>query len=171
VFTKESSAEYERRYGVGAITIRRARDDDVALLLELNREVQALHAQGEPKLFRPVVTDLAPFAAQVADAETHVLIAEVQGEPAGYGVMKVMQRPDGPFGHAAMFVYVDQMAVLSAYQRHGVGTALIGRAKALAAEAGTDQILLEVWSFNSGARDFYAAQGFVPLKQRLRLEV
>jgi ribosomal protein S18 acetylase RimI-like enzyme len=165
------SAECEGRYGVGTIAIRRARDDDVALLLELNREVQALHAQGEPKLFKPIVTDLAPFAALVADAETYVFIAEVRGEPAGYCVSKVMRRPEGPFGHAATFVYVDQMSVLSTYQRHGVGTALLGQAKALAAEAGTDQILLEVWSFNSGAQDFYAAQGFVPIKQRLRLEV
>ncbi|MFN8516193.1 MAG: GNAT family N-acetyltransferase [Thermomicrobiales bacterium] len=157
--------------GREGIAIRRARDGDEALLLELNREVQSLHAAGEPKLFKSVVSDLAPFAAQVADAETHVLIAEVRGAPAGYGVMKVLQRPDGPFGHAATFVYVDQMAVLSAFQRHGVGTALIEQAKALAAEAGTDQVILEVWNFNAGARDFYAAQGFTPMKHRLRLEV
>lgn len=157
--------------GRAGIAIRRARDGDEALLLELNREVQALHAAGEPRLFKPMVTDLGPFMAQVADAETAVFIAEVRGEPAGYGVMKVMQRPDGPFGHAATFVYVDQMAVLSAFQRHGVGTALIEQAKALAAEAGTNQIILEVWNFNSGARDFYASQGFAPMKHRLRLEV
>ena len=82
-----------------------------------------------------------------------------------------MRRPEGPFSHAGTAVYIDQMSVQSAYRRHGVGAALIEQAKTLAAEVGADQVILEVWSFNSGAQDFYAAQGFVQYKQRLRLEV
>jgi ribosomal protein S18 acetylase RimI-like enzyme len=154
-----------------AVTIRRARDDDVTLLLELNREVQALHAAAEPRQFKPVVTELAPFAALVDDPETYAFIAEVGGEAIGYCVCKVMSRPEGPFSYALTIVYIDQMAVLSAYQRHGVGAALIERAKSLAAEVGATRIDLEVWSFNSGAQGFYAAQGFVPSKHRLRLTV
>jgi ribosomal protein S18 acetylase RimI-like enzyme len=157
--------------GQEGIAIRRARGGDEALLLELNREVQALHADAEPRQFKPVVTDLAPFAALVADAEAHAHIAEVDGKPAGYCVSKVLRRPEGPFSHAGMAVYIDQMAVQSAYRRHGVGAALIENAKALAADVGADQVILEVWSFNTGAQEFYAAQGFVQYKQRLRLEV
>jgi ribosomal protein S18 acetylase RimI-like enzyme len=153
------------------VTIRRARDDDVALLLELNREVQALHAAAEPRQFKPVVTDTAPFAALVNDLDAYAFIAEVGAGAAGYCVCKVMRRLEGPFSYAATIVYIDQMAVLSAYQRHGVGAALIERAKALAAEVGATRIDLEVWSFNTGAQSFYAAQGFVPYKQRLRLAV
>jgi ribosomal protein S18 acetylase RimI-like enzyme len=153
------------------VTIRRARDDDVSLLLELNREVQVLHAAAEPRQFKPVVTDLAPFAVLVSDPETYAFIAEVGGEAAGYCVCKVLRRPDGPFSYAATAVYVDQMAVLSAYQRRGVGAAMIERAKSLATEVGADWIDLEVWSFNSGAQQFYAAQGFAPAKYRMRLNL
>lgn len=157
--------------GQGEIAIRRARDDDVALLRELNREVQALHAAAEPRQFKPVVADLAPFAAMVSDPEAYLFIAEVAGEPAGYCYNKVLRRPDNPFTYAATVVYVDQIAVRSGYWRHGVGAALIGRARELAAELGADRVALDVWAFNERAQGFFAAQGFAPYNQRLRLEL
>jgi ribosomal protein S18 acetylase RimI-like enzyme len=153
------------------VAIRRARDDDVALLRELNREVQALHAAAEPRQFKPVVTETAPFAAMVADPEGHTFIAEVGGTPAGYCATKVVRRPENPFTYAATVVYIDQIGVLGGYQRHGVGVALINRAKTLAAELRADRVALDVWSFNTGAQDFFAAQGFVPYNHRLRLEL
>lgn len=151
------------------VTIRRATAGDAALLLELNREVQALHVAAEPKRFKPVVTETAPFAAMVGTPDAHTFIAEVRGEPAGYCHLVVQRRPENPFTYAATIVHIDQIAVRSAYRQRGVGTALIERARAIAAELATDQVTLDVWSFNTAARRFFEGQGFAAAIERRRL--
>lgn len=153
----------------GTITVRRARADEAALLRELNREVQALHAAAEPLRYKPVVTELAPFEAMLAAPDAHTLIAEVQGEPAGYGHIVVQRRPEDPFHYATTIVHIDQIAVSSAARRHGVGTALIGYAKDLAAELAAAEVTLNVWSFNTAAQAFFAKQGFSTITERRRL--
>ena len=151
------------------VTIRRATAGDAALLLELNREVQALHAAAEPGRFKPVVTGTAPFAAMVGAPDAHTFIAEVRGEPAGYCHIAVQRRPENPFTYAATVVHIDQIAVRGAYRQRGVGAALIERARALAAELATDQVTLDVWSFNTVARRFFEGQGFATSTERRRL--
>ena len=151
------------------VTVRLATEDDAALLLELNREVQALHATAEPGRFKPVVTETAPFVAMLSAPEAHTYIAAVAGAPAGYAHIVVQRRPESPFTYAATIVHIDQIAVCSTHRRHGVSTALIGRAKALAAELATDHVTLEVWSFNTVAQTFFASQGFTTYTERRRL--
>jgi hypothetical protein len=102
------------------VTVRPATEGDAALLLGLNREVQALHAAAEPGRFKPVVTDTAPFVAMVNTPEAQTYIADVAGTPAGYVHIVVQRRPENPFTYAATIVHIDQIAVCSAYRRHGV---------------------------------------------------
>jgi ribosomal protein S18 acetylase RimI-like enzyme len=151
------------------VTVRPATEGDAALLLGLNREVQALHAAAEPGRFKPVVTDTAPFVAMVNTPEAQTYIADVAGTPAGYVHIVVQRRPENPFTYAATIVHIDQIAVCSTYRRHGVGTALLDRAKALAAELATDRVTLDVWSFNTVAQTFFARQGFTTYTERRRL--
>lgn len=152
-----------------AVAIRRARADEAPLLRELNREVQALHAAAEPRRYKPLVAELAPFEAMVRAPDAHTILAEVRGEPVGYGHIVVQRRPEDPFHYAATIVHIDQIAVLSGARRRGVGVALIGYAKTLAAELTADEVTLNVWSFNTAARSFFADQGFATITERRRL--
>ena len=151
-------------------TLRRAVPGDAALLRELNREVQALHAAAWPRRFKPTVSDQAPFAAMLAEPEAQAFIAEVHGKPAGYCYVTVQRRPKNAFTTACTTLYIDQIAVLRAYQGHGVGAALIGRAKALVDELAADRLALDVWEFNARARRFFAGQGFAVYNERMQIE-
>ena len=153
------------------VAIRRATPRDAALLRELNREVQALHAAAWPRRFKPTVRDESPFATMLAEPEAQTFIAAVRGDPAGYCYVTVQRRPENPFTNASTTVYIDQIAVLRAYQGHGVGDALIGRAKALAAELAADRLALDVWEFNTEARRFFAGQGFAVYNERMQIEM
>jgi ribosomal protein S18 acetylase RimI-like enzyme len=155
----------------GQPTIRRAGPGDAALLRTLNREVQALHAAAWPRRFKAVVDDDGPFAAMLAEPETRVFIAAVRGEPAGYCSITVQRRPENAFTNASATVYIDQIAVLSAYRQHGVGAALIKQAKALARELAADRVALDVWKFNDTAQRFFAGQGFSTYNERMQLEI
>jgi GNAT superfamily N-acetyltransferase len=151
--------------------IRRAGPGDAALLRTLNREVQALHAAAWPRRFKALVDDDAPFATMLAEPEARAFIAEVRGEPAGYCYVTVQRRPENAFTNASATVYIDQIAVLSAYQKHGVGAALLARAKALAEELAADRLALDVWEFNDTARRFFAGQGFSVYNERMQIEI
>ena len=153
------------------LAIRRATPDDAALLRELNREVQSLHAAAWPRRFKAPVRDETPFTAMLAEPEAQTFIAEVGGEPAGYCYVTVQRRPENPFTTASITAYIDQIAVLSAYQRHGVGAALIERAKARANELAADRLALDVWEFNARAKHFFTEQGFAVYNERMQIEM
>jgi diamine N-acetyltransferase len=152
-------------------TIRRAGPGDAALVRELNREVQALHASAWPRRFKALVDDDAPFAAMLAQPEAQTFIAEVRGQPAGYCYVTVQRRAENAFTNASVTAYIDQIAVLGAYRRQGVGAALIARAKARAAELAADRLALDVWEFNTEARRFFAGQGLSVYNERMQIEL
>jgi hypothetical protein len=79
--------------------IRRATARDAGIVARLNREVQQLHADALPRLFKPPSEGIfAPvaFAELVADPDTVVFIGEAGGEPVGYLYAQVARRPATP---------------------------------------------------------------------------
>jgi predicted GNAT family N-acyltransferase len=76
----------------------------------------------------------------------HVLAAARDGQPVGTGRLL----PDGHIG---------RMAVLAAWRRHGVGSALLTELLVMAREAGHDRVVLHAQTHALG---FYARHGFEP---------
>ncbi len=101
-------------------------------------------------------------AGVVADAlgstGRHVVVAEVGDVVVGYAVLSV----------AGEVADLERVAVHPAHRRTGLATALLGRVRDRAREAGAERLLLEVSTANPGARAFYAAHGAVELDRRRR---
>ncbi len=64
-------------------------------------------------------------------------------------------------------LYVDDLCVDENYQSHGIGKALLLRAKQYAEETGCANVELNVWSFNEKAIKFYEACGMTEQKRRM----
>ena len=153
--------------------IRRATARDAGIVARLNREVQQLHADALPRLFKPPSGEIfapAAFADLVADPETVVFIGEAGGEPVGYLYAQVARRPDTPFTHASDVVVVHHLAVRREHRGRGYGERLIREAVALAESEGIRRLELSVWAFNTDARGFFARQGFTVFNERMCLE-
>ncbi len=129
------------------------------LLTELNRTVGALGYPAAESLL-PENTDLTPEQAgarlqRIAGVET-ILVAYVEGEPAGFTSLRVIPYLDQDTPYAE----ITQMHVRPAFQRRGIASKLIAAAEDLAVERGATAVHLITGIDNVGAQQFYRAAGY-----------
>jgi ribosomal protein S18 acetylase RimI-like enzyme len=135
---------------------------DPHILAALNKPLHELHVQQHPHLFKPY--NEAAVAAYFADClsdNTYLHIgAFVQGVPAGFVQLQVLERPANAFVYSYSYIHVHQLSVPEAFRGRGIATALMDAAQAHAAEQGIALIDLTVWQFNETAQSFYRSIGY-----------
>ena len=152
--------------------IREAVLADFPIFLELNSEVQSLHAQAVPKLFKPsseMSMTGADFEKLLNDPAIKFFIAEIDGQAEGYVFTQIWDRPENPYRYGSKMLYINHLAVRSGARGKGIGKALVNRARTQATELGISRVELDVWTFNEKAIAFFAAQGFGIYNQRMTL--
>ena len=145
------------------MNIRQATPADSPLLSSLCIDVQRLHAERHPDIFKmPRSEDFATpfFDEMLADPTARIFIAEEDGHAIGYIFCKLFERPEGPFTYANRFLQIEHISVRPEAQRHGVGAALMNRAEELARELRVTKIQLDSWDFNLEAHAFFERMGF-----------
>jgi ribosomal protein S18 acetylase RimI-like enzyme len=143
--------------------IRKATPTDSLALSRLSRDVQSLHAQHHPTVFRMPESDdfaISFFEERLADPAVTIFIAEENGEELGCILCKLIERPETPFTFAVRTLLVDQISVRPEEQGQGIGAALMRQAEVLAAELQVQRILLDSWDFNTKAHKFFESRGF-----------
>ncbi len=145
------------------MNLRPATSADAAVLSNLSVDVQNLHAQNHPKIFK--MADANDFAASffeemLMEPTVTIFIAEEAGESVGYVLCKLIERPENPFTFAARTLLVDQISVRPGTRGRGVGAALMQQAERLAKELNVQRIQLDSWDFNLSAHAFFEHQGF-----------
>ena len=145
------------------MNIHKAISTDVASLSSLSVDVQRLHAEHHPDIFKvPQDEDFAVsfFEEMLVDPAVSIFIAEEDGNAVGCILCKLIERPENPFTFAMRYLLVDQISVRPAARGQGVGAALIQRAEALAKELDVPRIQLNSWDFNIDAHGFFERLGF-----------
>ena len=123
----------------GDLITRTATTGDIGVLVALNGFVQALHAEAHPDIFIEEPDPAAVsgwFAAAIADPNQRVWLAELDGNTAGYLVLRVIRRPPNPFKFADPYGLIDQIGIDPKARRRGLGRALIETARVLPARPG-----------------------------------
>ena len=149
--------------------IRKAIATDSLLLSSLCVDVQRLHAENHPEIFKlPQSDEFATsfFDEILADSTTQIYIAEEEQRAIGYIFCKLFERPDGPFTYANRFLQIEHISVRPESQRKGVGMALMKQAVKLARELGMKKIQLNSWDFNTQAHTFFERYGFTKIEHR-----
>jgi diamine N-acetyltransferase len=146
------------------MNIRPATLEDINVLAELNADVQRLHANALPYLFKQPdhsAAIIADFRERIfADVEGRVLLAEIDGEAAGYVYARVNHRPDNAYTYAFDTIHIDQISVRPIYQGQGFGRALVQVVFDWARAEKIDRVTLATWAFNIEAQAFFKKQGF-----------
>ena len=145
------------------MNIRPATLLDALLLSRLSADVQRLHAENHPNVFKlPQSEDYAAsfFQETLADPTVTIFIAEENGNAAGYIVCKLVERPDNPFTFPARILLVDAISVRPEARGQGVGELLMKQAEMLAGEWKAERIVLDSWDFNLKAHAFFERVGF-----------
>lgn len=152
-------------------TIREARPEDVPELRRTYGQLDTYHFEALPHLFRAPDDPIAAreLLTAIEDVNTALLVAERDGCLAGFvGARVVETGPSDPVYQPRRFAYVDDMAVLPAFRRAGIGRALLDAVEEWARKREVETIELTVFEFNEGARLLYERAGFHTLQRRMQ---
>ena len=145
------------------MNIRKATMKDSLLLSTLCMNVQQLHTQNHPDLFKmPQSPDFAVpfFEEMLLDDTKYIYIAEENGQALGYIFFKVVERDENPFLFARRYLLIDQISVRPKAQGQGVGKTLMQQVEVVASELGIPHIELGSWGFNTNAQGFFKKMGY-----------
>ena len=153
--------------------IRFAREDDLAQINELRRQVNELHAAGKPEIFRPCFSDeMRDYLYEIrSDAAWQIIAAEADGAVLGYATLHHIQRPENPVMRPRDYLEIDEFGVDEAFRRRGIASAMIAFIRAYAREKGFSRIELNMWEFNRDALAFYEAVGFSTYRRQMEMDV
>lgn len=156
-----------------AFEIRYAAREDLPQVNELRSQVNRLHAEGRPDIFRSGFCEelRERVYAEFEGEDSDVIVAVSGGTVCGFLIAQYIRRPESPYCHPREFYRVEEFGVSPAYRRQGIGTALIAFCAGEAKEKGFSKMELDVWEFNEDAREFYKAAGFQTYRRYMELNV
>ena len=96
--------------------IRQATLDDSPILSRLCMDVQRLHAENHPEIFKISHSDdfaVSFFDEMLADPSASVYIAEKDREALGYIFCKLFERPESLFNYPNRFLQIEHISVRS----------------------------------------------------------
>ncbi|MBP5154822.1 MAG: GNAT family N-acetyltransferase [Lachnospiraceae bacterium] len=146
--------------------VRRAREEDIPGLIRLLYQVDGVHHNGRPDLFRgPAVKYQEKELAEMIEGSAPVFAAVTEdGFVAGHAFCQIKQAAGHPVLTDIKTLYIDDICVDEAWRGRGVGRLLYEQALAFAREQGCYNVTLNVWAFNEGAVRFYEKLGMHPQK-------
>ena len=151
--------------------VRHAETRDIPAILDLLVQVDLVHHNGRPDLFKGPATKYSADELKeiLANEETPVFVcSDENGRILGHGFC-IMQHSGGRLMVEHSTLYIDDICVDEKYRGRKVGKALYDCVMAYARESGFYNVTLNVWSCNPGALKFYEAMGFQP--QKIGMEI
>ena len=93
--------------------IRFAEEKDLDRINELRKQVNDIHVEGRPDMFKPGFgVELREFAKVILNGEnSDIIVAERNGEICGMVCVDYVNKPETPFSHARTFYHVQEIAV------------------------------------------------------------
>jgi GNAT superfamily N-acetyltransferase len=139
-----------------AVDLRPARRDDIPLILALVAELAEYERLAHEAVAMPADFEGALFGARPA---AEVLIAEVDGQPAGFALFFIsfstfLGKPG---------LYLEDLFVRPAFRGHGAGKRLMVELARIALERGYGRFEWSVLDWNSPAIGFYRSLGATPM--------
>ncbi len=156
-----------------AFEIRYAAREDLPQVNELRSQVNRLHAEGRPDIFRPGFCEelRERVYAEFEGEDSDVIVAVSGGTVCGFLIAQYIRRLESAYCHPREFYRVEEFGVSPAYQRQGIGTALIAFCREEAEKRGFTKMELDVWEFNQDAQKFYEAVGFRTYRRYMEMGV
>ena len=153
--------------------IRKAEERDVPELLRLLVQVNMVHHEGRPDLFKGPTTkyDAGELRKLLASPEHRIFVCEEKSSLLGYAMCELQVTEETRLLQPVKTLYIDDICVDETARRRHVGQALFDRVKEEASSLGCGRITLNVWELNPGARRFYEALGLLPLKTTMELRL
>ena len=155
------------------MNIRFASENELDRVNELRKQVNELHVEGKPDVFKPGFNDdLRDFIKEIwNDPDKRIVVAESGDTLCGFAIINHITKPENPFMFERDFLDIDEFCVDEAFRRQGVATELVAFIKRFAKENNIHRIELNMWEFNKDALAFYEAAGFETFRRYMEMFV
>lgn len=141
--------------------IRKAQEQDIDAILELNRQIGEIHFEQAPQVFCPPSPEERAFLLTAIAAEGRLFcVAEQEGAVVGFLTARIDINETIPFLSKQSICRIGTVVVDEGYRSQGIGKALIAHCDEWGKVHGAHQIRLEVMAFNERAKAFYESLGF-----------
>ena len=145
------------------MNIRYLKDSDRAGVCKLSHQINCDHYLNEPEVFcKPVAEgDDWDFWKDSHEKDNgFVLVAVSNDHVVGFVSAEVSDTPKLPFLNPMKRCKIATIVVSDKHQKKGIGTALFEKVSEIAKERGAQRLVLDVFTFNNTAVDFYENHGF-----------
>lgn len=140
------------------LTIRKAEERDIPGIVNLLYQVQDVHAQKRPDIFKIGARKYTDEQLSRIIDTTPVFVAEDNGKIVGHAFCILYLHVDNNTPHYSN-LYIDDLCVDEAARGNHVGKALFDHVISYAKREGCYNVTLNVWSCNENAMEFYKAMG------------
>lgn len=153
--------------------VRFAEEKDLDIINELRKQVNDIHVEGRPDVFKAGFgTEIRDFAKVIMNGEnSDIIVAERNGVICGMVCVDYVNKPETPYSKARSFYHVQEIVVDKHFRRQGVAKELLDYIVADAKKRNLGRIELDVWEFNESAIEFYQAVGFRQTRRWMEYEV
>ena len=150
--------------------IRRANKDDIGGLIELLHQVDMVHHQIRPDLFKPYTTKYneQELEALLSDDSKPVFVYD-DGEVLGHAFCLITEVKDDKLLQDVKTMYIDDICVHEKARGRHIGKSLYEYARDYARSIGCYNITLNVWEGNSPALSFYREMGMEVQKTTMEI--
>ena len=149
------------------LAVRRAEKRDIDTILELLLQVDMVHHNGRPDIFKGPATKYNKEQLEeiIADDKTPVFVCVKDDEKIlGHAFCIHKQESNNNVLTDIKTLYIDDICVDERFRGQHVGQTLYEAVVEYAKKEGFYNITLNVWSCNPGALKFYESMGLVPQK-------
>ena len=149
-----------------SMQVRRAEPRDIPAIMDLLVQVNMVHHNGRPDLFKGPTTKYteAELAQILQNDDTPVFVCvDGDGHVLGHGFC-VLERYGGRLMTERTTLYIDDICVDEAARGQRVGKALYEHILDFACALGCYNVTLNVWTCNPGAMAFYEKLGLTPYR-------
>ncbi|MCR5415352.1 MAG: GNAT family N-acetyltransferase [Pseudobutyrivibrio sp.] len=152
--------------------VRRAKESDIDRILELLVQVDMVHHNGRPDIFKGPATkyNREELEKIISDESTPVFVCVDENDYVlGHGFCIKKQILNDSVLTDIKTLYIDDICVAEDSRGKKVGSALYNYIVDFARKNEFYNVTLNVWSCNPGAQKFYEAMGLVPQKVGMEL--
>ena len=150
--------------------IRKANENDIQRIIDLLHQVNMVHYEIRPDLFKPNTTKYneQELQALLKDANKPVFVYD-DGSVLGYAFCQVTEVKDDILLQDIKTLYIDDICVDEAARGKRVGKALFDHVLNYASSIGCRNITLNVWEGNGPAYSFYKNMGMQVQKTTMEI--
>ena len=148
------------------MTVRKAIESDIPGILNLLVQVDMVHHNGRPDLFKGPATKYnnEELKEIIANPLTPVFVCVEEDAVLGHAFCVHKQEINNSVLTDIKTLYIDDICVDEKNRRRNVGSMLYDYVLNYAKENNYYNITLNVWTCNPGAMKFYEKVGFLPQK-------